>query len=134
MAHERMQARGERRARRRKPPMLIPQADSAPDEIFGFGIGEDDPAIPGQEKDSETGSRDRRAERVRCRSRPGEQQAKVARPLQMRRENFQELPFGRFHPNRAGRSLEGQKSERFGRAKNTNADDIGPSLRQHEFM
>jgi hypothetical protein len=56
------------------------------------------------------------------------------RALQMRREGFQEMPFRRFHPNRIGRSLEAQISERFRRAKETNGDPIGPSLWPHKFV
>jgi hypothetical protein len=71
MARERVQVRGERGTRGRKPPVLIPQAHSSPDKILGLGIGEDDPAIPGQKENGETGGRDRRAERVRCPPGPG---------------------------------------------------------------
>jgi hypothetical protein len=42
-----MQARGECRIRRRKPLGCIPQARMAPEEILGFGIGEEDPATAG---------------------------------------------------------------------------------------
>jgi hypothetical protein len=44
-----MQARWECRIRRRKPPACIPQARLAPEEILGFGIGEENPAIPVKE-------------------------------------------------------------------------------------
>ncbi len=44
-----MQASGESRIRRRKPPAFMPQACVAPQEILGFGIGEEDPAIPVKE-------------------------------------------------------------------------------------
>jgi hypothetical protein len=88
-------------------PVLIPQADSPPDEILGFGVGEDDPAILGQKENGETGGRDRRAERLGCCSRPREEVMDRHRALQMGREGFQELPFRRFHPNPIGRSLEG---------------------------
>jgi hypothetical protein len=115
-------------------PVLIPQADSPPDEILGFGVGEDDPAILGQKEHGETGGRDRRAERTGCCSRPGEEVMDRHRALQMRPEGFQEMPFRRFHPNRLGRSLEGQISERFGRAKKTDSDKFGPSLRPDEFI
>jgi hypothetical protein len=133
MARERVQARGERGTRRRKPPVLIPQADSAPDEILGFGVGEDDPAILGQKENGETGGRDRRAERVGRYSGSGEEHGNIARPLQMRRESFQEMPFRRFDPNRIGRSLEGQDPN-FGRANQTDGHKIGPSLRPAEFI
>jgi hypothetical protein len=97
MAREGVQARGERGTCGHKPPALIAQADSPPNEILSFGGGEDDPAILGQKENGETGGRDRRAERL-C----------------------------RFHPNRIGRSLEAQISEGFRRAKETNGDPIGP--------
>ena len=61
VARERTQARGERGSRGREPPVFVPQADSAPHEVLGLGIGEEDAAILGQEKDGEPGGRDRRA-------------------------------------------------------------------------
>jgi hypothetical protein len=38
-----MQASGESRIRRREPPAFNPQAYLAPQEILGFGIGEEGP-------------------------------------------------------------------------------------------
>jgi hypothetical protein len=52
----------------------------------------------------------------------------------MRRQGFQESPFRRFNPKRAGRPIKCQKSELFGRMKKTNAEDIGPTLRQHKVI
>jgi hypothetical protein len=134
MAREGVQARGERGTCGHKPPALIAQADSPPNEILSFGGGEDDPAILGQKENGETGGRDRRAERLCCCSRPGEEVMDRHRALQMRREGFQEMPFRRFHPNRIGRSLEAQISERYRRAKETNGDPTGPSLWPHKFV
>ena len=56
------------------------------------------------------------------------------RALHMRRDGFEEVPFRRFHPNRIGRSVELQVAERFGRAKKTDGDDIGRSLRPDVFI
>ncbi len=103
-ARERVQAMGERRGHGRKLPAFIPQARLTPHEVLGLGVGEEDPAIPGQDKDGETGGR---GERVRCCSRPGKQGMDRGRALQMRRERFQEVPFPGFHPNRIGRSCKG---------------------------
>jgi len=134
LTRERIQARGERGARGRKPPVLIPQTHLTPHEVLGFGVGEDDPAISGQQKDGETGGRDRRAERVGCCSRAGKEVMDRGRALQMRREGFQELPLLWFQRNRSGRSLKRQISGGNGRANKTNADVFGLSLRPHEFI
>jgi len=81
---------GERRGCGGKLPVFIAKAHLAPHEVLGLGVGEEDPAIPGQDKDSETGGR---GERVRRCSRPGKQAMDGGRALQMRREGFQETPF-----------------------------------------
>ena len=99
LARERMQTRGERGARGRKPPAFIPQAHPAPREVLGFGVGEDDPAIPGHEKDGETGGRDRIAERVGDCSHSAQEVMDRRRALQMRPEGFQELPFRKLPPD-----------------------------------
>jgi hypothetical protein len=134
LARERTQARGERGGHGSKPPVLIPQAHLTPSEVLGLGVGEDDPAVTGQEKDGETGRRDRRAKRVRCCSRPGEEVLDRRSPLQMRREGFQEAPFRWFHPNRIGRSCKGQKCESIGCAHKTGDDKIDPSLWADKFI
>ena len=85
-SRERTQACGERGTRGRKPPVLIPQADSPPHEVLGLGVGEDDPAIHGQQEDGETGGRDRSGEQVRCCPRPGKQLMDRGCSLKMRRE------------------------------------------------
>jgi hypothetical protein len=88
LARERMQTRGERGARGRKPPAFIPQAHPAPREVLGFGVGEDDPAIPGHEKDGETGGRDRIAERVGDCSHSAQEVMDRRRALQMPARGF----------------------------------------------
>ena len=108
VARERLQARGERGTRGREPPALIPQAHPALHEVLGLGVGEHDPAIPGQKENGETGGRDRRAERLGCCFRPGQEIMDRCRALQMWREGFQEMPFRRLHPNRIGRSCKSQ--------------------------
>ena len=117
LLRERMQARGERGARGPSRPCSYRKPDSAPHEILGFGVGEDDPAIPGQEKNGETGGRDRRAERLRCLSGTRKELMERSRPLQMRRERFQEFPLLWFQRNRSGRSLKRQISGGNGRAE-----------------
>jgi hypothetical protein len=58
----------------------------------------------------------------------------LCRPLQVRREGFQKVPFLGFHPNRIGRSVEGRDPKCFGRANQTDGDKIGPSLRPDVFI
>ena len=57
-----------------------------------------------------------------------------SRPLQMRRERFQEFPLLWFERNRSGRSLKRQISGGNGGPNKTNADVFGLSLRPHEFI
>ncbi len=129
-----MQTRGERGTRGLKLPVLMAQAHPAPHEVLALGVGEEDPAIPGQEKNGETGDRDCRAERVGCCSRAGQEVMDRRRALQMRREGFQEVPFRRLHPHRIGRSCKNQKRERIGCAREPGGDEIGPSLRADKFI
>ena len=59
LARERMQPRSEHERRGRQAPALKAQANLAPHEILGLGIGEEDTAILRHKKDRETHRRDR---------------------------------------------------------------------------
>ena len=129
LACECTQARGERVARGPKPPALMPQAHPAPHEVVGFGIGEDDPAIPGQEKNGETGGRDRHAERVGDCFHSAQEVMDRRRALQMRREGFQELPFRKLHPMCCVRLFHKEATAHRFRCFDDAVDDLVPAGR-----
>jgi hypothetical protein len=56
------------------------------------------------------------------------------RALQLRRKRFQEVPFRRFHPNRARRSGKSQKRERIRCARKPGGDEIDPTLWADKFI
>src|ERR1700752_5134645 len=103
---------GERQSFGRELPVFMAQADLAPQKILGLGVGEEDPAIPRQEKDGETGGRERWADMIRCCLMMSKEVMERASTLQMRREGFEAVPSRRFHKSRSWRSCKSQNRGR----------------------
>jgi hypothetical protein len=70
-------------------------------EILGLAVREEDPASPAQKKDGEACGR---GKRIGDGARARKQAMDRGRAGQMRRKGFEQVPFGRLHLNRAGRS------------------------------
>src|SRR5262245_5559851 len=94
---------GKRRRRGREPPIFIAQLSPAPQKLLGLGIGEDHAGIFAQQKCGKARGRNRRPKRFLCRPLAGKKLMDLRRPLQMRREGFQEVPFLGLDPNRIRR-------------------------------